>query len=52
MAVDTDETELLFLSCNYNIDWKECPCMKDIRLEDVTPELESKAYEELKNNKH
>lgn len=52
MAVDTDETELLFLSCNYNIDWKECPCLKGIRLEDVTPELESKAYEELKNNKH
>lgn len=25
---------------------------KGIRLEDVTPELESKAYAELKNNKH
>lgn len=26
--------------------------LKGIRLEDVTPELESKAYAELKNNKH
>lgn len=25
---------------------------KGIRLEDVTPELDSKAYAELKNNKH
>lgn len=28
------------------------PCVKGIRLEDVTPELDSKAYAELKNNKH
>ena len=26
-------------------------CMKDIRLEDVTPELEKRAFEEIKNNK-
>ena len=29
--------------------WEECPCMKGIRLEDVTPELEEKAYNEMKN---
>lgn len=34
------------------IKWEQCSCLKGIRLEDVTPELESKAYEELKNNKH
>lgn len=37
------------LSCYYNIQWKECPCMKDVRLEDVTPELSNKAYEEIKH---
>lgn len=36
-------------SCYYNIQWKECPCMKDVRLEDVTPELSNKAYEEIKH---
>lgn len=51
MAVDADNTELMLLSCNYHIDWKECPCMKDIRLEDVTPALEKLAYEQIKNNK-
>lgn len=51
MAVNTNSTDLLILSCNYTIVWKECPCMKGIRLEDVTPELEEKAYEEIKNNK-
>lgn len=51
MAVDADETELLFLSCDYNIDWKECSCIKDVRLEDVTPFLEELAYEQIKNNK-
>lgn len=50
MAVDTNSTRLLFLSINYNIQWKECPCMKDVRLEDVTPELEEKALNEIKNN--
>lgn len=49
MAVDANNTNLLFLSVNYNIQWEECPCMKGIRLEDVTPELEEKAYNEMKN---
>ena len=52
MAVSADSTELLLLSIDYNIKWEQCPCLKGIRLEDVTPEIESKAYEELKNNKH
>ena len=50
MAVDTNNTRLLFLSINYNIQWKKCPCMKGVRLEDVTPELEEKALNEIKNN--
>lgn len=52
MAVSADSTELLFLSCDYNIKWEQVSCLKGIRLEDVTPELKSKAYAELKNNKH
>ena len=48
MAVDTNSTRLLFLSINYNIQWKECPCMKGIRLEDVTPELEELAFKQIK----
>lgn len=51
MAVNTNNTDLLILSCNYTIVWKECPCMKGVRLENVTPELEKQAYEEIKNNK-
>lgn len=51
MAVDADKIELLFLSCDYEIDWKQCPCMKNVRLEDVTPSLEELAYEQIKNNK-
>lgn len=39
------------LSCNYSIQWKECSCLKGIRLEDVTVELEEEAYEEMRNNK-
>lgn len=27
----------------YNIQWEECSCLKGIRLEDVTEELEDKA---------
>lgn len=50
MAVDADNTDLLLLSCDYDIQWKNCPCMKGIRLEDVTPELEDQAYKEIKNN--
>lgn len=52
MAVSADSTELLLLSCDYNIKWEQVSCLKGIRLEDVTPELNSKAYVELKNNKH
>lgn len=40
-----------YLSCNYSIQWKECSCLKGIRLEDVTVELEEEAYEEMRNNK-
>ena len=43
---------LLILICDYNIKWEQVSCLKGIRLEDVTPELDSKAYVELKNNKH
>lgn len=46
MAVDADNTNLLILSCNYSIQWKECSCLKGIRLEDVTAELEEEAYTE------
>lgn len=44
-------------SCDYcplvkylclGIDWKECRCLKGVKLEDVTPELEQKAFEETK----
>lgn len=52
MAVSADSTELLLLSGDYNIKWEQVSCLKGIRLEDVTPELDSKAYAELKNNKH
>lgn len=31
-------------------EWKECSCLKGIRLEDVTVELEEEAYEEMRNN--
>lgn len=51
MAIQDDSIDLLTLSCSYVIDWKECPCMKDIRLEDVTPFLKELAYEQIKNNK-
>lgn len=36
---------------DYSIQWKECSCLKGIRLEDVTAELEEEAYEEMRNNK-
>lgn len=51
MAIDTNNTDLINLSLDYNIQWENCFCMKDIRLEDVTPELEKRAFEEIKNNK-
>lgn len=51
MAVDTNDLDLTYLSLSYDIQWKNCFCMKDIRLEDVTPELEKRAFEEIENNK-
>ena len=51
MAVDTNNIDLIYLSLDYYIQWENCFCMKDIRLEDVTPELEKKAFEEIENNK-
>jgi hypothetical protein len=50
MSVDADNTDLLILSCNYSIQWEECSCLRGIRLEDVTKELEDKAYEEMRHN--
>lgn len=49
MAVDSTNTDLQMLDCNYDIDWKKCPCLEGIRLEDVTPELEKQAYIEMGN---
>lgn len=51
MAVDINNIDLIKLDINYNIQWEECSCLKGIRLEDVTEELEDKAYEEMRNNK-
>lgn len=51
MAVDTNDIDLIYLSLDYDIQWENCFCMKDIRLEDVTPELEKRAFEEIENNK-
>ena len=49
MAVKIDSIDLLTLSCSYIIDWKECPIMKGLRLEDITPEIEDIAYKEMQN---
>lgn len=46
-----NDLDLSYLSLSYDIQWKNCFCMKDIRLEDVTPELEKRAFEEIENNK-
>lgn len=51
MAVDINDIDLTYLSLSYDIQWKNCFCMKDICLEDVTPKLEKKAFEEIENNK-
>lgn len=51
MSIDADNIDLLILSCNYSIQWEECSCLKGIRLEDVTVELEEEAYKEMRNNK-
>lgn len=50
MAVDANNINLLLLGAYYNIQWEECSCLKGIRLEDVTVELEDKAYEEMRHN--
>lgn len=39
LAVNADNTDLLLLSCDYDIQWEDCSCIKGVRLEDVTPEL-------------
>lgn len=50
MAVDINNIDLIKLDINYNIQWEECSCLKGIRLEDATVELEDKAYEEMRHN--
>lgn len=50
LAVDINSIDLIKLDIIYNIQWKECSCLKGIRLEDVTEELEDKAYEEMRHN--
>lgn len=50
MAVDANNTNLLLLNAYYNIQWEKCSCLKSIRLEDVTVELEKEAYEEMRHN--
>lgn len=50
MAVDANNTNLLLLNVYYNIQWEECSCLRGIRLEDVTVELEKEAYEEMRHN--
>ena len=47
---DINNIDLIKLDIIYNIQWKECSCLKGIRLEDVTEELEDKAYEEMRHN--
>lgn len=50
MAVDANNTNLLLLNAYYNIQWEECSCLRGIRLEDVTVELEKEAYDEMRHN--
>lgn len=50
MAIQDDSIDLISLGCYYVIDWKECPIMKGMRLEDVTPAMEERAYLEMKAN--
>lgn len=45
-----NNTNLLLLNVYYNIQWEECSCLRGIRLEDVTVELEKEAYEEMRHN--
>lgn len=46
-----DGEEFLYTTIRIKDDKKECSCLKGIRLEDVTVELEKEAYEEMRNNK-
>lgn len=48
MAIQYDSIDLLTLSCHYKIDWKNCPCLKGIKLEEVTLQLEELAYDQIK----
>lgn len=48
---DLNDGEEFLYTTIYSIQWKECSCLKGIRLEDVTVELEEEAYEEMRNNK-
>lgn len=50
MAIQDDNIDLLTLGCRYDIQWKEYPIMKGLRLEDVTPAIEELAYKEMKAN--
>lgn len=50
MAVQNNESTLYNLFYNYNIEWRFCPCLKGVRLEDITKKLLSKAYKEINNN--
>lgn len=50
MAVNINNIDLIKLDIIYNIQWEKCSCLKGIRLEDVTEELEDKAYEEMRHN--
>lgn len=51
MIVDADNDELHSLSNEYNIQWKNCSCIKGINYKDITLELVEKAYKEINNNK-
>lgn len=52
MVIQDDSLDLLSLSYDYVIKWKECPIMKGMRLEDVTPAMEEFAYKEMSNFNH
>lgn len=52
MAVQDNSVDLLSLGGDYIIDWKECPIMKGVRLEDVTSAMEELAYKEMSNSNY
>lgn len=45
-----DGEEFLYITIRCKDDKKECSCLRGIRLEDVTVELEKEAYEEMRHN--